>query len=84
MVLLQFSTGEYHPLAQHSRIFVQDSSLRRPAIAMEIVGDNLALVVNNGGRINDKLYIFDWKTGHRKLVRYSFRHLPLDYSHFSS
>ena len=84
IILLQFSTGEYHPLARNPQIYVQDSSSRRPAIAMEIVGESLALVVNNrGGRFRDKLFIFNWKTGHKKLVGYCFSQPPPIYSYFS-
>lgn len=81
LILLQFSTGEYHPLARYPRITLQDfpSSVRPPEIALEIVGDNLALVIFNATgnfrihkRFRDKLFIFDWKAGHKKLVRYFF------------
>ncbi|KIL60821.1 hypothetical protein M378DRAFT_904422 [Amanita muscaria Koide BX008] len=65
LVLLKFSTGEYHPLARHPLIHVQRSSSARPYNVVKIVGDNLALVVHDqdGG----KLFIFDWKTGHKRL-----------------
>ena len=63
MVLLQFSTGKYHPLAFCPRIHVQDFDGRRPDIALEIVGDNVALATRA------ILFIFDWKTGRKKLVR---------------
>ncbi|KIL63036.1 hypothetical protein M378DRAFT_80273 [Amanita muscaria Koide BX008] len=67
LVLLKFSTGEYHPLARHPRIHVQRSPSTRPAIALEIVGDNLALVINSRHVCPDKLFIFDWKTGYKRL-----------------
>ncbi|KAM6499884.1 hypothetical protein JOM56_005392 [Amanita muscaria] len=67
LVLLKFSTGEYHPLARHPRIHVQRSPSTRPAIALEIVGDNLALVINSRYVCPDKLFIFDWKTGYKRL-----------------
>ena len=41
-------------------------------MALEIVGDNLALVVFKVAGHFDKLFIFDWKAGHTKLVRYFF------------
>ncbi|KAM6497491.1 hypothetical protein JOM56_007964 [Amanita muscaria] len=65
LVLLKLSTGEYHPLARHPLIHVQRSPSARPYNVVKIVGDNLALVVHDqdGG----KLFIFDWKTGHKRL-----------------
>ncbi|KAF8673473.1 hypothetical protein AX14_005391 [Amanita brunnescens Koide BX004] len=36
-------------------------------MALEIVGDNLALVVFKVAGHFDKLFIFDWKAGHTKL-----------------
>ncbi|KAF8316028.1 hypothetical protein F5887DRAFT_1167534 [Amanita rubescens] len=65
MTLLQFSTGEYHPLAHCPRIDIQDNYELNQIIKLEIAGDNLALLV--GTRGGDQLYIFDWKTGHKRL-----------------
>ncbi|KAM6499896.1 hypothetical protein JOM56_005404, partial [Amanita muscaria] len=68
LVFLKFSTGEYHPLACHPRIHLQRSSKARPLILPSIVGDNLALVVHSQDTtFSDKLFIFDWKTGHKRL-----------------
>ncbi|KIL66426.1 hypothetical protein M378DRAFT_160889 [Amanita muscaria Koide BX008] len=68
LVLLKFSTGEYHPLARQHRIHIQRSSSARPWVIPRIVGDNLALVVHSqNGTCPDKLFIFDWKTGHKRL-----------------
>ncbi|KIL63039.1 hypothetical protein M378DRAFT_164920 [Amanita muscaria Koide BX008] len=68
LVLLKLSTGEYHPLARHPRIHVQRSSSPRPWITVEIVGDNLALVVpSEDGMRRDNLFIFNWKTGYKRL-----------------
>ncbi|KIL58188.1 hypothetical protein M378DRAFT_170914 [Amanita muscaria Koide BX008] len=68
LVLLKFSTGEYHPLARRPRIHVQRSSEARPWVVPRIVGDNLALVVHcRDGTFSDKLIIIDWKTGHKRL-----------------
>ncbi|KIL59859.1 hypothetical protein M378DRAFT_84575, partial [Amanita muscaria Koide BX008] len=64
LVLLKLSTGEYHPLAHHSIIHIQRSS-PRPDTTVSIVGDNLALVVNDED--GSKLFIFDWKSGHKRL-----------------
>jgi hypothetical protein len=63
MVPLQFSTGKYHPLAHCPQIYVQDFGGRCPDTALEIVGDNVALVTQT------TLFIFDWKTGRKRLVR---------------
>ncbi|KAM6496270.1 hypothetical protein JOM56_008976 [Amanita muscaria] len=65
LVLLKFSTGEYHPLARHPLIHVQRSPSVQPYIAIRIVGDNLALLVHD--QDGSKLFIFDWKTGHQRL-----------------
>ncbi|KIL62120.1 hypothetical protein M378DRAFT_81729, partial [Amanita muscaria Koide BX008] len=65
LVLLKFSTGEYHPHARHSLIHVQRSASARPYITVRIVGDNLALVLHDED--GSKLFIFDWKTGHKRL-----------------
>ncbi|KAM6499997.1 hypothetical protein JOM56_005505 [Amanita muscaria] len=68
LVLLKFSTGEYHPLARHPRIHVQRSFSARPFVIPRIVGDNIALVVRSADvMLPDKLFIFDWKTGHKRL-----------------
>ncbi|KAM6501846.1 hypothetical protein JOM56_001823 [Amanita muscaria] len=68
LVLLNFSTGEYHPLARQHRIHIQRSSSARPWVVPRIVGDNLALVVHSqNGTYPDTLFIFDWKTGHKRL-----------------
>ncbi|KIL62124.1 hypothetical protein M378DRAFT_805600 [Amanita muscaria Koide BX008] len=65
LVLLKFSTGEYHPHARHSLIHVQRSASARPYITVRIVGDNLALIFHDED--GSKLFIFDWKTGHKRL-----------------
>ncbi|KAM6489627.1 hypothetical protein JOM56_014949 [Amanita muscaria] len=68
LVLLKFSTGEYHPVARHPLIHVQRSPSALPFANVTIVGDNLALVVHD--QDGSKLFIFDWKTGHKRLVTY--------------
>ncbi|KAM6499995.1 hypothetical protein JOM56_005503 [Amanita muscaria] len=68
LVLLKFSTGEYHPLARNPRIHVQRSPSARHWVSPTIVGDNIALVVHSkDDTVSDKLFIFDWKTGHKRL-----------------
>ena len=66
MILLQFYTGEYHPLAHHPRIDVQHYE-RGQHVTLEIAGDNIALLVDTYRMA--QLFIFDWKTGHKRLVR---------------
>ncbi|KAM6497441.1 hypothetical protein JOM56_007914 [Amanita muscaria] len=66
LVLVKLSTGEYHPLARYPKIHIQRSFSALPYISVKIVGDNLALVVHD--RLpHGNLFIFDWKTGHRRL-----------------
>ncbi|KAF8627030.1 hypothetical protein AX15_004565 [Amanita polypyramis BW_CC] len=64
MILLQFSTREYHPLAHCPRIDVQDYE-RGQRVTLEIAGDSLALLVKTHRMA--QLFIFDWKTGHKRL-----------------
>ncbi|RDB20399.1 hypothetical protein Hypma_012541 [Hypsizygus marmoreus] len=69
--LLQFSSGQPHPLAHTPKIHVADSSWGpRPAIGIEIVGDHLALITNyflNAMQPDDDFYVYEWKTGTLKL-----------------
>ncbi|KAM6497457.1 hypothetical protein JOM56_007930 [Amanita muscaria] len=65
LVLLKFSTGEYHPLARRQLLHVQRSTLAEPYTSIKIVGDSLALVIHDHD--GSKLFIFDWKTGHKRL-----------------
>ncbi|KAM6497451.1 hypothetical protein JOM56_007924 [Amanita muscaria] len=65
LVLLKFSTGEYHPLARRQLIHVQRSPSAEPYTSVKIVGDSLALVIHDHD--GSKLFIFDWKTGHKRL-----------------
>ncbi|KAG6919492.1 hypothetical protein DXG01_005751 [Tephrocybe rancida] len=69
--LLQFSTGEPHPLAQTPVLFVYRTSTLRPAIFIEIVGEHLVLVISYTARHflvrDDRMYVFDWKTGTVKM-----------------
>ncbi|KAM6499871.1 hypothetical protein JOM56_005379 [Amanita muscaria] len=84
LVLLQFSTGEYHPLARHPRIHVQTSPDARLWVNPGIAGDNLVLVVHGDydgewdiSFHDSKLLVFDWKTGHKRL-----EHDPIDYDSY--
>ncbi|KIL55617.1 hypothetical protein M378DRAFT_17777 [Amanita muscaria Koide BX008] len=68
LVLLKFSTGEYHPLARRPRIHVQRSPDAQPWVTPTVLGDNVALVVHSGGNTSlHQLFIFDWKSGHKRL-----------------
>ncbi|KIL63948.1 hypothetical protein M378DRAFT_648301 [Amanita muscaria Koide BX008] len=68
LVLLKYSTGEYHPLARHPRIHVQKSPEAVLQFMSRIVGDHLALIVQSlDDNVPDKLFIFDWKTGCKRL-----------------
>ncbi|KIL58177.1 hypothetical protein M378DRAFT_86867 [Amanita muscaria Koide BX008] len=68
LVLIKLSTGAYHPLARHPKIHLQRSYSVRPIVLPTVVGDNLALVVySRDGTFPDRLIIFDWKTGHKRL-----------------
>ncbi|KAF8625449.1 hypothetical protein AX17_006850 [Amanita inopinata Kibby_2008] len=71
LVFLKFSTGEYHPLAEQHRIHVCKSASSQPSVALEIVGDNIALVLTSRGGEMDILFIFNWKTGKKKLEHYN-------------
>src|SRR6266576_6974734 len=66
MTLLQLSTGEYHPLAHRPRIDVQDYESGQH-VMLEVAGDSLALLVVSYEM--SQLFIFDWKTGLKRLVR---------------
>ena len=65
MTIIQFSTGEYHPLAHRPQIHVQDYE-RGHHVTLEIAGDNIALLVDTHRM--EHLFIFNWKTGHKRLV----------------
>ena len=42
----------------------------KPSIGMEIVGENLVLVLSNtnGRRLDNRIFIYEWKTGVLKVV----------------
>lgn len=69
--LLELSSGEPHPHACHPALFVMDSPWLQLEVAVEIIGDNLALVVtypSNEYRPTDHLFIYKWRTGTVKMV----------------
>ncbi|KAF9440472.1 hypothetical protein P691DRAFT_782270 [Macrolepiota fuliginosa MF-IS2] len=72
--LNQLSTGEPHPDAQRTISFKTREEFGRPWVGVECVGDNLLLVLSDDieeHKPDDQVYAYDWKTGERKLVRYS-------------
>ncbi|KAM6499877.1 hypothetical protein JOM56_005385 [Amanita muscaria] len=84
LVLLKFSTGEYHPLARHPRIHVQISPDSRLEVNAGIAGDNLVLLVHNdNGNFPDKLFMFEWKTGHKRLEHETFRTVYSEFAFIS-
>ncbi|KAG6867361.1 hypothetical protein C0993_003846, partial [Termitomyces sp. T159_Od127] len=73
--LLQFSTGNAHPLAQTPVLFVEASDWAHPAVLIEIVGDHLVLVMTHAflhfqPLLSDRLYVYNWKTGTLKMAAY--------------
>ncbi|KAH6910643.1 hypothetical protein BKA70DRAFT_1370960 [Coprinopsis sp. MPI-PUGE-AT-0042] len=71
MYFYQLTTGTAHPDAAHHRLVVHRSEvMSRPAIGIEIVGDNLVLILSdyrNRIQPDDRLYIYEWKTGKLKM-----------------
>ncbi|KAF9445398.1 hypothetical protein P691DRAFT_270992 [Macrolepiota fuliginosa MF-IS2] len=67
----QLSTGEPHPDAQLVTISLDaHGTFEQPLITAECTGDNLVLVLCDnatGPKPQDMLYVYDWKTGERKL-----------------
>ncbi|TFK41206.1 hypothetical protein BDQ12DRAFT_679076 [Crucibulum laeve] len=66
----EFSTGQWHSLAQKPRLLVTNSRWERPAIGIEIVGEYLVLIIthsNNPWRPDSQFFVYEWKTGTLKL-----------------
>ena len=72
---LEFSTGNPHPHACEHRIFVMNTEWEKPSLGIEIVGDNLVLILShmNGWRPDNRIFIYQWKTGLLKVVLFSCR-----------
>jgi hypothetical protein len=73
VILIKFSTGDYHDNARRPIISVNDSTVFQgpPSVNIEIVGENLALVVLYPRDIygtRNLFYLYDWKRGTRKMV----------------
>ena len=69
--VIEFSTGNPHPHAREYRIFVMNTEWEKPSIGTEIVGENLVLVLShtNRWRPDDRIFIYEWKTGVPKVMR---------------
>ena len=71
LVLFEFSTCKPHPQAQKHVIHVMNTPWEKPAIGIEIVGDNLVLVLyhyRHNAKPEDRVFIFEWKTAVVKSV----------------
>jgi len=71
MQLHSVSTGLFHPQAEQPIISVVVTPWQRPAIGIEIVGDNLVLILTHYGHPaipDDQVFVYQWKTGNLKMV----------------
>lgn len=71
MQLHSVSTGLFHPQAEQPIISVVVTPWQRPAIGIEIVGENLVLILTHYGHPavpDDQVFIYKWKTGNLKMV----------------
>ncbi|KAF7313154.1 hypothetical protein MKEN_01001600 [Mycena kentingensis (nom. inval.)] len=75
--LVQFSTGERHPLAQEPELHIVSTPAEnaRPSVSVEIVDNVLAISLMywaSEDREYDRLHLFHWKLGKRLIApRYS-------------
>ncbi|KAF8961935.1 hypothetical protein BDZ97DRAFT_1826703, partial [Flammula alnicola] len=72
LAFFEFSSGKPHPQARKHRLHVMNSVYEKPAIGIEIVGDNLVLVLfyhRNDASPPDRVFIYDWRTA---VVKTSF------------
>lgn len=71
MHLYQVSTGKLHPDAQRPVISVMQTEWERPAVGIEIVGNNLVLILayhDNPHKPDDCVFVYEWKSGTLKMV----------------
>ncbi|EKM77109.1 hypothetical protein AGABI1DRAFT_77888 [Agaricus bisporus var. burnettii JB137-S8] len=71
--LYKVSTALPHPEAQRPVISVTQVEWDRPALGIEIVGNNLVLILaysDNNHKPDDRMFIYDWKSG---VLKMSFR-----------
>jgi len=68
---IEFSTGNPHPHAREHRIFVMSTEWKKPSVGIEIVGENLVLILShtNAWKPDNRIFIYEWKTGVLKVVR---------------
>jgi len=76
ILLLALSTGQPHPLSANGGVLYLESS-RRPTLGNskhEISGDFLGMITHSSDVLDDRLFIWNWKTGiiHVKMVLFSF------------
>lgn len=77
LVLLQYSTGNAHPLAMEPNILLFRNDVSKNcynfmASNIEIFGENLVLTIRllKAGTVEvDCMYVYNWKTGQAKCVR---------------
>lgn len=67
------STGAPHPRAQFPVLDIPFSTDKNPSLALEVVGDHLALITMYDraqihGETPDHFYIYEWISGALKLV----------------
>ncbi|CAA7261285.1 unnamed protein product [Cyclocybe aegerita] len=65
LTLREFSSDRRHPQAKEERILVMTSPYEKPAIGIEIVGDNLVLILtfyNHRDKPDDRVFIYEWRT----------------------
>ena len=68
---IEFSTGNPHPHAREHRLLVMNTEWEKPSVGIEIVGENLVLILShtNEWRPDNRIFIYEWKTGVLKVVR---------------
>jgi hypothetical protein len=65
------STGEPHPAAKESTIYIFNSAWDRPKISMEIVGERLVLILSyipNRWMPDDLVFVYDWRNAVKTMV----------------
>jgi hypothetical protein len=82
ILLLALSTGQPHPLSANGGVLYLESS-RRPTLGNskhEISGDFLGMIMHSSDVLDDRLFIWNWKTGiiHVKMVLFFFLLNTLD------
>lgn len=72
LYLFQVSTGKLHLEAQQPIISVMNTRWEKPAVGIEIVGDNLVLILayyEHPHKPDDQVFVYEWRTGKLKMVR---------------